>query len=85
MYIQEKALPHQISFLDNDDVIAEGQEAHWEVVERILFVFAKLNPGLKYIQVCLNSTSHGERWFYDDCFSVLILKLKISLLASGNE
>jgi hypothetical protein len=23
----------------------EGQEAHWEVVERILFLYAKLNPG----------------------------------------
>ena len=22
-----------------------GQEAHWEVVERILFLYAKLNPG----------------------------------------
>jgi hypothetical protein len=23
----------------------EGKEAHWEVVERILFLYAKLNPG----------------------------------------
>jgi hypothetical protein len=27
-----------------------GQEAHWEVVERILFIFAKLNPGQSYVQ-----------------------------------
>ncbi|XP_064616309.1 TBC1 domain family member 13-like [Liolophura sinensis] len=30
--------------------LPEGQEAHWEVVERILFLYAKLNPGLGYVQ-----------------------------------
>lgn len=30
--------------------LPEGQEAHWEIVERILFIFAKLNPGSSYIQ-----------------------------------
>ena len=28
-----------------------GEEAHWEVVERVLFVYAKLNPGQGYVQV----------------------------------
>lgn len=28
----------------------EGQEAHWEIVERILFLYAKLNPGQGYVQ-----------------------------------
>lgn len=28
----------------------EGSEAHWEVVERILFLYAKLNPGQSYVQ-----------------------------------
>lgn len=28
----------------------EGMEAHWEVVERILFIYAKLNPGQGYVQ-----------------------------------
>lgn len=28
----------------------EGCEAHWEVVERILFIYAKLNPGQSYVQ-----------------------------------
>lgn len=28
----------------------EGSEAHWEVVERILFIYAKLNPGQGYVQ-----------------------------------
>ncbi|XP_076352162.1 TBC1 domain family member 13 [Tachypleus tridentatus] len=27
-----------------------GGEAHWEVVERILFIYAKLNPGQSYVQ-----------------------------------
>lgn len=27
-----------------------GSEAHWEVVERILFIYAKLNPGIAYVQ-----------------------------------
>lgn len=30
--------------------MAEGSEAHWEVVERILFLYAKLNPGQGYVQ-----------------------------------
>ena len=32
----------------------EGREAHWEVVERILFLYAKLNPGQSYVQVKMN-------------------------------
>jgi len=31
-------------------VLSSGQEAHWEVVERILFIYAKLNPGQSYVQ-----------------------------------
>lgn len=31
-------------------LLEEGQEAHWEVVERILFIYAKLNPGTSYVQ-----------------------------------
>ena len=30
--------------------LPDGQEAHWEVVERILFLYAKLNPGQSYVQ-----------------------------------
>jgi len=30
--------------------LGAGQEAHWEVVERILFIYAKLNPGQGYVQ-----------------------------------
>ena len=31
-------------------VLPSGQEAHWEVVERNLFIYAKLNPGQSYVQ-----------------------------------
>jgi len=30
--------------------LGKGKEAHWEVVERILFLYAKLNPGQGYVQ-----------------------------------
>lgn len=30
--------------------LVDGCEAHWEVVERILFVFSKLNSGQSYVQ-----------------------------------
>ena len=32
------------------DALEDGQEAHWEVLERILFIYAKLNPGQGYVQ-----------------------------------
>ena len=32
------------------EVLLDGCEAHWEVVERILFVFSKLNSGQSYVQ-----------------------------------
>jgi len=32
------------------EILPDGQEAHWQVVERILFTFAKLNPGIAYVQ-----------------------------------
>ncbi|GMT03647.1 hypothetical protein PENTCL1PPCAC_25821 [Pristionchus entomophagus] len=28
----------------------KGSETHWQVAERILFIYAKLNPGVKYVQ-----------------------------------
>ena len=34
--------------------LEEGQEAHWEVAERILFIYGKLNPGQGYVQVCIH-------------------------------
>ncbi|KAH8301125.1 hypothetical protein KR018_002615, partial [Drosophila ironensis] len=36
--------------VENYAAMEEGQEAHWEVVQRILFIYAKLNPGQGYVQ-----------------------------------
>lgn len=36
--------------IENYEAMDEGQEAHWEVVQRILFLYAKLNPGQGYVQ-----------------------------------
>jgi hypothetical protein len=36
--------------IENYAPLDAGQEAHWEVVERILFLYAKLNPGQSYVQ-----------------------------------
>jgi TBC1 domain family member 13 len=40
------------SNVDNNEyqVLSNGCEAHWEVLERILFVFSKLNAGQSYVQ-----------------------------------
>jgi hypothetical protein len=49
----QRKLRSKCSRVDNGcDYVALGveQEAHWEVVERILFVYAKLNPGQGYVQ-----------------------------------
>lgn len=40
---------------DEDDIPIEeikspSDEYHWEVIERILFIYAKLNPGIGYVQ-----------------------------------
>lgn len=35
---------------ENYEAMEEGREAHWEVVQRILFLYAKLNPGQGYVQ-----------------------------------
>lgn len=35
---------------ENYKAMEEGREAHWEVVQRILFLYAKLNPGQGYVQ-----------------------------------
>ncbi|XP_066436462.1 TBC1 domain family member 13 [Eleutherodactylus coqui] len=36
--------------LSDIEPLPSGSEAHWEVVERILFIYAKLNPGIAYVQ-----------------------------------
>lgn len=36
--------------IESYEAMDAGLEAHWEVVERILFLYAKLNPGQGYVQ-----------------------------------
>ncbi|XP_026541618.1 TBC1 domain family member 13 [Notechis scutatus] len=42
--------PLKAPVLNEYEVLPDGFEAHWEVVERILFIYAKLNPGIAYVQ-----------------------------------
>ena len=35
---------------DSSAPLPPGEEHHWEVVERVLFIYAKLNPGQGYVQ-----------------------------------
>lgn len=36
--------------IDEYQRLTDGNEAHWEVVERILFIYSKLNSGQGYVQ-----------------------------------
>ncbi|UJR09676.1 hypothetical protein I4U23_013910 [Adineta vaga] len=48
---QNKKPSSSTTFDDNEyQLLPDGHEAHWEVVERILFVFSKLNSGQSYVQ-----------------------------------
>ncbi|XP_023336219.1 TBC1 domain family member 13 [Eurytemora carolleeae] len=46
--------------------LSAGMEAHWEVVERILFLYAKLNP--------------GQGKLFKPCLQIYIFKFVISLI-----
>lgn len=48
----KKVIPPPVSSYDDNEyqLLPDGHEAHWEVVERILFVFSKLNSGQSYVQ-----------------------------------
>ena len=51
--LPQMSSPHKNSApssLNEYEVLPNGCEAHWEVVERILFIYAKLNPGIAYVQ-----------------------------------
>lgn len=43
----KRTLPH-LHFFNSDKSI--GDTSHYEALKRILFVFAKLNPGIRYVQ-----------------------------------
>ncbi|XP_075434737.1 TBC1 domain family member 13 isoform X2 [Ascaphus truei] len=42
--------PRKTHSMSEYELLPDGCEAHWEVVERILFIYAKLNPGIAYVQ-----------------------------------
>jgi hypothetical protein len=78
----------------------EGMEAHWEVVERILFLYAKLNPGQEYVQGMneivgpiyytfasdsdLDWREHAEADFFF-CFSSLMAEIRDLFIKSLDE
>lgn len=47
-----KNVSTQRRFVDTSAYLAlkEGEEAHWEVVERVLFLYSKTNTGIGYVQ-----------------------------------
>ena len=47
----------------------EGREAHWEVVERILFLYAKLNPGQSYVQVKIIIIFVAHNYYHQSTFT----------------
>uniref|UniRef100_A0A1I7V818 TBC domain-containing protein c n=1 Tax=Loa loa TaxID=7209 RepID=A0A1I7V818_LOALO len=44
------ALPAKTASKEYSNVVDENVEYHWQVVERVLFMYSKLNPGVKYVQ-----------------------------------
>lgn len=51
LYANKNGLATKTSYEDTEyQLLPDGHEAHWEVVERILFVFSKLNSGQSYVQ-----------------------------------
>ncbi|CAL7949202.1 unnamed protein product [Xylocopa violacea] len=58
--------------------LAEGGEAHWEVLERILFLYAKLNPGQGYVQ----EHAEADTFF---CFTNLMSEIRDFFIKSLDE
>jgi len=48
--VQKLSIPKKKVSAADYAPLSSGAEAHWEVVERILFLYAKLNPGQGYVQ-----------------------------------
>lgn len=44
------ALPAKTASNEYSNDVDENVEYHWQVVERVLFMYSKLNPGVKYVQ-----------------------------------
>lgn len=51
--IEGRKLSERLNSLEEEgssSALSPGQEYHWQVVERILFIYSKANPGVKYVQ-----------------------------------
>ena len=75
------------SRVDDFVVLPEGQEAHWEVAERILFIYAKLNPGQGYVQVSGDNSDIviNETGLYGEaCHLLYVVLLLIHKIIKGN-
>ena len=63
-------LPEKKKCMEDYAPLDEGREAHWEVVQRILFLYAKLNPRQSYVQVKIimifvaHNYNHKSRFTY---------------------
>ncbi|EJW71715.1 hypothetical protein WUBG_17377, partial [Wuchereria bancrofti] len=44
------ALPAKTASNEYSNDVDENVEYHWQVVERVLFMYSKLNPGVRYVQ-----------------------------------
>lgn len=60
----------------------EGQEAHWEVVERILFLYAKLNPGTVITRLTVQQVSYIS---YNNAINNISMLKKYNLLQLPSE
>lgn len=94
---------HQINLIlkrasENYAAMEKGKEANWEVVERMLFIYAKLNPGQGYVQgmneiigpiyyVLASTEDHAEFAEADCfwCFTALMSEIRDFFIKSLDE
>lgn len=83
---------------ENYEAMQKGQEANWEVVERMLFIYAKLNSGQGYVQgmneiigpiyyVFASNDEHAEFAEADCfwCFTALMSEIRDFFIKSLDE
>lgn len=83
---------------ENYAAMERGKEANWEVVERMLFIYAKLNPGQGYVQgmneiigpiyyVFASNEDHAEYAEADCfwCFTALMGEIRDFFIKSLDE
>jgi TBC1 domain family member 13 len=83
---------------ENYAAMEKGKEANWEVVERMLFIYAKLNPGQGYVQgmneiigpiyyIFASNEEHAEFAEADCfwCFTALMSEIRDFFIKSLDE